>query len=515
MLGLAVSTWMSAAQSQPPFCQFTGPANPLPEVHLQNPLSLPNEVLWATILTPRREIKIEIETNADGKITCATPLRLPSSLLLRYAMSAIENSLADKAIPPAGSPRLIILPDPRPLPPRGHPRVIVVPDPYHPPPEALRDPALEKLTCGGENVDELLDVIRQLNRQLSAENVHKEIQCLSAATALQPNSFALQFLGSRVYTTATTSREIVGDERQEFLEKSLALAQSALVLDPRSVEAQDQLKAALHNLGKVDEEEKATQELTSENNPPAVQKWAYTDLVGIYDGRDDRRKALIAARKAEQIEEIINQLETTNEDDLTFSSIGMIGREDLAAREEEAGEYAQAVSDYEAARRFAKPGLYYDGVFFKLDMGLARSLRQATQSRDAGSICDRWRHKAQDNIHIIGGPDRGGGALDWGSSDVANATWEYSCGNFDKGVQDLFRISVSRLQKPSDKWGAGTAGIYVRGPLEGLESAFLSRGRSQLAREMRTILDSASRDQFVEALKKIELLKDSLGIPTP
>jgi len=511
MLGLAVSTWMSAAQSQPPFCQFTGPANPLPEVHLQNPLSLPKEVLWATILTPRREIKIEIETNADGKITCATPLRFPSSLLLRYAMSAIENSLADKAIPPAGSPRLIILPDPRPLPPRGHPRVIVVPDPYHPPPEALRDPELEKLTCSSQNVDELLDVIRQLNRQLSAENVHKEIQCLSAATALQPNSFALQFLGSRVYTTATTSREIVGDERQEFLEKSLALAQSALVLDPRSVEAQDQLRAALHNLSKVDEEEKATQELTSENNPPAVQKWAYTDLVGIYDARDDRHNALIAARRAEQIEEIISQLEATNENDLTFSSVGMIGREDLAARDEEAGEYAQAASDYEAARKFAKPGLYYQAVFFKIDMGIARSLRHAGQSRDADSICNHWRNKAQGIIHLIGGSDRGGGALDWGGSDVANATWEYSCGDFDKGVLDLLRIFESRLQKPSDKWGGGTAGIYVRAPLEGLESAFLSRGRSQLARQTRAILDSASRDQFSDGLKGLGVLKGSLS----
>jgi tetratricopeptide (TPR) repeat protein len=397
--------------------------------------------------------------------------------------------------------------------------VIVVPDPYHPPPEALRDPELEKLTCDGQNVDELLDVIRQLNRQLSAENVHKEIQCLNAATALEPNSFALQLLGSRVYTIATTSREIVGNERQEFLEKSLALARSALAHDPRSVEAQDQLRAALHNLGKIDEEEKATQELTGDNNPPAVQKWAYTDLVGICDARNNRRDALIAARKAEQIEEIINQLEAINENDLTFSSVGMIGREDLAAREEEAGEYAQAASDYESARKFAKPGLYYDAVFFKIDMGLARSLRHAGQSRDADGLCNHWRHKAQGNIHIIGGPDHGGGALDWGGSDVANATWEYSCGDFDKGVQDLIRISESRLQNPSDKWGEGTVGIYLRAPIEGLESAFLSRGRTETARQTRAILsldlDSASRNQLDEALKRLEKLQGSLKTVNP
>jgi hypothetical protein len=393
--------------------------------------------------------------------------------------------------------------------------VIVVPDPYHPPPEALRDPELEKLTCGSQNVGELLDVIRQLNRQLSAENVHKEIQCLSAAAALEPNSFALQFLGSRVYTIATTSREIVGNERQEFLEKSLALARSALSLDPQSVEAQDQLRAALHNLVKVEEEERVTLELTNDNNPPAVRKWAYTDLVGIYDARDSRREALIAARKAEQIEETINHLEATNENDFTFSSIGMIGRQDLAAREEEAGEYAQAASDYEAARKFAKPGLYYEAVFFKIDMGLARSLRQAGQSRDADNLCNRWRHKAQGNFHIVGGPDRGGGALDWGGSDVANATWDYSCGNFDKGVQDLIHIAESRLQKPSDKWGAGTAGIYVRAPLEGLESALLAHGRSQLARQMRAILEIASRDQFSDALEGLGELKGSLNTVTP
>jgi tetratricopeptide (TPR) repeat protein len=275
------------------------------------------------------------------------------------------------------------------------------------------------------------------------------------------------------------------------------------------------LRTALHNLGKVDEEEKATQELASDNNPPSVRKWAYTDLVGIYDARDNRREALIAARKAEQIEETINQLVATNEDDLTFSSVGMIGREDLAAREEEAGEYAQAASDYEAARKFAKPGLYYDAVFFKIDMGLARSLRQAGQSKDADSLCDRWRHKAQGKVHILGGPDRGGGALDWGGSDVANATWEYSCGDFDKGVQDLIRISELRLQNPSDKWGAGTEGIYLRAPLKGLESAFLAHGRSHLARQMRAILESASRDQFSDALEGLGVLKGSLSTVSP
>jgi hypothetical protein len=186
LTGLAPSMVLSlslSAQVQPPFCQFTKPANPLPEVHFRNPVHVPNEVLRATVLTPRREIKIEIETNADGKLECATPLRFPASLLIPHAILAIENSLADKTIPPSESPRLIIFPDPRPLPPRGHPRVIVVPDPYHPPPEALRNPELEKLTCESQNVDELLDVIRQLGHELSVENVHKQIQCMNAAVS--------------------------------------------------------------------------------------------------------------------------------------------------------------------------------------------------------------------------------------------------------------------------------------------------------------------------------------------
>ena len=145
--------------------------------------------------------------------------------------------------------------------------------------------------------------------------------------------------------------------------------------------------------------------------------------------------------------------------DLTFSTTGMNGREELAAREEEAGEYSQAASDYQAARSFAKPGLYYDAVFFKIDMGLARSLRHTGQLMNADSLCDRWRHRATDKTHLFGSLDRGGGVFDSGGSDVARATWEFSCGNVDRGVLELIDVAQSRLQMPSDKWGEGTEGV--------------------------------------------------------
>jgi len=520
LAGLALSLALSAPllAAQEPFCPFAKPAKPIPQIHLQSQIVLPQKALQATLLTPRGETMIEIQTNTQGKITCATPLRF-SSLLLQYEMSAIEKALTDKTIPPDESPRLIILPDPRPLPPRSQPRIIVVPDPLHPPPEALRDPALEKLTCESRNIDELLDVIRQLDRELSANNIHKRAQCMNAAIALEPHSFALEFLASRIYATAATSRAIVGNERQEFLEKSLEFARSALVLDTQSAEAQDQLRSTLHNLGKVEEEERVTQNLTSDENPPKVQRWGYTFLAVIYDAKDDRRKALLAARKAEQIQETMDALEATNGNDLIYSGLGMEGRQDLAAREEEASEYTEAASDYKAARDFAKPGLYYDAVFFKIDMGLARSLRLAGQIKNAAGLCSHWRNTVKTKIHIFGGLDHGGGAIDWGGSDVASATWDYSCGDFDKAVADLIRISEARLKNPSHKWGDGTAGYYLHAPLHALESAFLSRGMTEGARQTRAILsldlDSVSRNELDEALKRLEKVKPSPNRQNP
>ena len=341
---------------------------------------------------------------------------------------------------------------------------------------------------------------------------------MSSAMVLEPNSFALQFLGSRVYAIATTSREIVGNERQEFLEKSLVLARSALALEPQSIEAREEVIVALHDLGRLDEEEKATQELARDDNPPEVQMRAYLGLVMIYDEKDERSEALIAARKAEQISEVVDALTATTENDLIFSSMGMIGREELAAREEEAGEYVQAASDYEATRSFAKPGLYYDAVFFKIDMGLARSLRRTGQSRAADNLCDHWRHRATGKIHILGGPDRGGAAFDWGGSDVAGATWDFSCGNFDKGVEELIDIAQSRLQKPADKWGEGSVEFYLRAPLDVLELAFLAHGSSQLALQTRAILkleEDPSISHLDEALKQVEGLKESFITGNP
>jgi hypothetical protein len=118
----------------------------------------------------------------------------------------------------------------------------------------------------------------------------------------------------------------------------------------------------------------------------------------------------------------------------------------------------------------------------------------------------------------LGGPDRGGAAFDWGGSDVAGATWDFSCGNFDKGVEELIDIAQSRLQKPADKWGEGSVEFYLRAPLDVLELAFLAHGSSQLALQTRAILkleEDPSISHLDEALKQVEGLKESFITGNP
>ena len=191
----------------------------------------------------------------------------------------------------------------------------------------------------------------------------------------------------------------------------------------------------------------------------------------------------------------------------------MLGREQLAGREEELGEFTGAAEDYKAAHTLAKPGLYYPGAIFKIDMGQARSLRNAGNRTQGDALCGYWKGRVVGPGRIFSAMDHGNGAIDWGGSNVAQAIWEFSCRDFNRGVHELLLTATSRVEHPSDAWGDDTLHFYLEAPLDALESAFMSKRQVALASRTRAIRssvpDSPTVDQLSSIMQKLdEITKD-------
>ena len=115
--------------------------------------------------------------------------------------------------------------------------------------------------------------------------MHK--RCLDAS---EPNSFR-PFVGWLPKSTDKLRARVIlwkVSKKNSAGSPLFDLARSASGLEPQSIEARDRLRAALHNLGKVDEEEKTSEELANNDNLPPVRLRAYTNLVGMYDEKGDR-----------------------------------------------------------------------------------------------------------------------------------------------------------------------------------------------------------------------------------
>lgn len=477
----------AAAQSRYPLCPIEAAQQPLPVLRPAIKLQVPQEVLRAAILFPRHEMKFEVRTSPKGQLVCVSPLDATFSLFWPFAMEAIERELAAHPLPSQERRLLVVLSDPRPLPENGKVRVIITSDPYNPPPELLKDPEAEALTCDSKDVDVLLDGVRLSNHSISDPGKFtKGMQCANAALALASDSFAVQYVAGLIYSRVAECKTCEADDRAKEKLAALEHYKAAVALAPGFYEAREVLANALHEAGEVAEAESTYLGLAERDNPSPVQRQTEVSLTLFYDKENDRPHALLAARKALQLKEVRDSLEAK----CKYSSANL-DREELAAREEEAGEYAQAASDYLAARDLTDPKLYYDAVFFKYDMGRARSLRATGDTAASDELCREWHSRASGASHLLHLKDDAGGSIDWGGRDVARATWEFSCRDYQKGVQDLFEAAEARLDHPTDKSTLGTwprsDQLYLAAPFDALESAFLSRRQSDLAQKTRSI----------------------------
>jgi tetratricopeptide (TPR) repeat protein len=256
---------------------------------------------------------------------------------------------------------------------------------------------------------------------------------------------------------------------------------AALALAPNFYEARRGLAESLEDSGALAEAEKEYLNLANSDNPPPIQQESNESLTRLYDKMNDRPHALLAARKAEQLLEILLPLVGQ---DHNFSMAN--GRRDIAAREEEAGQYVQAASDYLAARNLSNGTKVDQASIYDYDLGRARSLRASGDASSAEATCNGWRSRVfglHQKLDLSQWWAYGGGL------DVVQARWEFSCGDFNKGLQELFQIVNSRLGHPTHHkdWKDEPTQMFLMEPYDALESAFHYRRLPEAARQARAI----------------------------
>jgi tetratricopeptide (TPR) repeat protein len=362
-------------------------------------------------------------------------------------------------------------------------KIVTVPDIRHIPPGGLSDPEVADLTCASNDVDVLLDEVslarNNLNMDFTFGSYTKEIQCADAAVSLEPGSFALQYVAGMTNDDHTIDRASWANHPKN-LSAAVEHFRAAVVLAPNFYEARKGLAEALRESGAFGDAEAEYLKLAQSDNPPPIQQEAEESLTHLYDDANDRPKALLSARTAEHIHETLSSL-FGKEQDYTFS----MGRADLAAREEEAGEYRQAAEDYLAARTFSSKDDFKANLF-DYDTGRARNLRESGDSSDSAALCGEWQSQLFGPLHKL----HLSPWWQWGGGlDVEQARWEFSCKDFDKGVQELFQIANSRLDHPhvNKDYRDELTTFFLMAPYEALESAFLYRRQPELARQARAL----------------------------
>jgi len=476
----------AVSQSRYPFCPIEPASQPLPVLRPAITVSVPKEVLRAALFDRHEDLTFELRTLPTGKIACISPMHnnvfWPSfSLYWPFAIEAIDHEFAAHPLPAREQRLLVVLPDPYPNKHEIH--IITVPDVHKIQPGDLSDSTVPLLTCDGRDIDLLLDDVHQAYNNIEVDfsytSYTKEMQCANAAVALEPGSYALQYIAGMANDDQTYTRP-----SREIHPKNLSAAiehyRAALALAPNFYEAHEGLAKALEESGAFAEAETVYLKLAGAENPPPIQQEAEESLTRLYDAMKDRPHALLAARKAEELHEILTSL-AGKDQDRTMND----GRSNLAAREEEAGQYAQAASDYLAARNFLWKD-DFEAKFFDVDLGRARSLRASGDANGSAALCKDWQGKVFGPLHILRWDQwwRLGGGLD-----VEQARWEFSCRDFNKGVQELFQIANSRLNHPTvnKDYKDEPTHFFMMEPYEALESAFLYRRLPEAARQSQAI----------------------------
>ena len=308
---------------------------------------------------------------------------------------------------------------------------------------------------------------------LTAKKYLDAEECYSIALRLVPASMAANYGAAR-------AAGLQGNQAVRF-----AIYERLANLAPQFYEARIELAYAYSSADRSEDAERVLRQVISQS-PLPIQRRCFEALTFLFD-KVKRRAEAAQAKKSFVLSEV--QLRSRYEP-LVDKAILVFDTKDLAAREEELGDYRSALNDFAEAGRLSSADKASEAVRFQADLGRLRNLKRLGDIADMARGCDDWRTRLNklgrelDDIH-------------WGGRAVILAQWEISCGVFGKGVSML--AAETKRVPDSDV------------PYRALESAYRSVGQSEIADRAGNLAERVRANHDNAVLKGILREADQLA----
>jgi tetratricopeptide (TPR) repeat protein len=445
-----------SASEFPPTCPTDSQSGAIPFIHYFQTLQIQGDD--AVMFRPPYAMDVVVEAGYDteGKLTCASPLA-GFSVYWPYAIRALSMRP-----PRSDAPKLIV----------------IFEDPgQHELFNELKDKLLKATRCGPATHT---DILLQLGRVLLIQpndSVADARTCFELATQRSADSVAAHYGGA------------IAEARFKQSESAMSLYERVMSERPQFYEAQIQLARLYGNTGHLDKQESLLNGLSKTDVPLPVRLAVSRDLVHFYDLRGKDSEA--AAAKQYWItgsQQLQNMYPPLVEDFLLAQE-----NQDLGLRLEAQKRYREAASHYhEAAEIALRPGSKVsEAERFVSGMGESRSLTHMGDLESATALCSAWKTR----LHTLGSDLEN---THWQGEQLANARWELSCGDFDKGlrmIRDLTELYV-RNHKEGDPY-------RLAAPYRVLETAYRASGETALAKLARATADRILAERNSQIIRQI------------
>lgn len=326
---------------------------------------------------------------------------------------------------------------------------------------------------GCSNSEPIDTTLRKGLGYLTAKKYPDAETCYDVAIRLAPTSTAAHYSAAKA--AGFQGNQAVRIARYERVAK----------LAPRFYEAQIDLAYAYSAVGRSDDAVRVLRQIIS-TSPLSIQERCFEALTFLFD-KAKRRAEAAQAKKSFVLSKV--QLRSRYEPLVDEATLAF-DTKDLAAREEELGNYRSALHDFAEAGRLSSADKVSEAVRFQADLGRLRNMKRLGDIADVAKGCDDWRTRLNklgrelDDIH-------------WGGRAVTLAQWEISCGVFGKGVSML--AAETKRVPDSDV------------PYRALESAYRSVGQSEIADRAGNLAERVRTNHNNAVLKGILREADQLA----
>jgi len=403
-------------------------------------LRIPTDIslLYRPLNSPA--LVIEAGFDAKGSLTCASPF----SGLSPYWPAAIAVLSAGQSLRTSAS---------------GFSEIVAFEDPARPAVRRAWDLGRSAQRC---RVSLGLETMLQLGAgQIFMKRPQEAAACFDLALHIDPNSVSANY-------GAAIAAGLLGDSRSR-----IGHYEKTVLLSPRFYEARLDLASAQQFTVGGETAVVTLQGILADSPPLPIRRRVYDALVSVYDRAKRRRDAAGAKRSLVMTESEGRRRAPT----LVDAALITFDTSNLAACEEEIGDYEHAAQDFAEAVRLSNVPNLSGAVRYEADLGRIRSIRKLGQDEPARKDCADWLGRLSDAGNELEDQN-------WGGKTISLARWEFSCGDFDKATKLL---RSERQRKPNSD-----------APYLVLERAYRARGESDLgdkahvlAERIRTAHDQA------------------------